>query len=296
MNGRITRPWPRAIAVLARLRGPVLLGLTVGGALAVVVSSLVSPDGLAGYDIHAYWVVDAADPYRIHVAPMPDAFLYSPPIAFLFDPLGALPFDVVRVAWAALQGVVLAILAGPLAALMGVIGPVRDDALTGNVALLMGACIALGITRWPAAWAFPILAKATPVVGLAWYVGRGDARGLAIAAGTTGAIAAVTFVVAPGLWLDWIGVLRDNEDVRTQFDLGPLPLRMGLAGVACWWAGRRGRAWVVPIAVAVSAGHVWMGSLAVGVAAIALWRRTARLPKTVPQSMRVTMTRWVEAA
>jgi len=266
-----------ATTALTRWRAPILLGLTVGGAIAATIASLTDGGRFAGYDVHAYWAVDSADPYRIHVAPAFDAFLYSPPLAFLFDPLGALPFEVVRALWAAAQGVVLAVLAGPLAALLAFTGPVHDDMLTGNVALLMGAAIALGIARWPAAWAFPILAKATPVVGLAWYVGRRDGHGLAVAVGVTGAIAGVTFVVAPGLWVEWVGVLRDNAHVRAQLDLGPLPLRMALAALACWWAGRTGRAWVVPVAVALSAGHVWVGSLSVAVAAVWLWRRSGDL-------------------
>lgn len=258
-------------------RGPMLLGLTVGGAMAAVFVSLANTGRFAGYDVHAYWAVDASDPYRIHVAPAFDAFLYSPPLAFLFDPLGALPFEAVRVLWAAMQGVVLAILAGPFAPLLAFTGPVHDDMLTGNIALLMGAAIALGIARWPAAWAFPILAKATPVVGLAWYVGRRDWHGLAVATAATGAIVVITGLLAPGLWLEWFGVLRDNTGVQAQLELGPLPVRMALAALACWWAGRTGRAWVVPVAVALSAGHVWVGSLSVAVAAVWLWRRSGDL-------------------
>ncbi len=46
----------------------------------------------------------------------------------------------------------------------------------------MAAAIALGF-RYPATWAFVLLAKVTPGIGLLWFLVRREWRNLAIALG-----------------------------------------------------------------------------------------------------------------
>ena len=107
-------------------------------------------------------------------------------------------------------------------------------------------------------------------------MGRTDSRALGIPAVTTLAIAAVSFVLAPGLWFEWFDVLTANREVTTDLYLGPLWLRAGLAAVVCWWAGRTDRAWLVPIAIALSLGHLWISGLSIALAAVSIFWLAAR--------------------
>lgn len=262
----------RGVTHLGLIRSLWLAAFTVGVVTVALVLRVILdfPSPFNGYDVYAYWIVDSAHPYSGLVAPAKGAFLYSPPFAYLFDPLGALPFDVLRTGWGIAQGAVLVAMTGPLAAVIVLTPPVRYELTTGNVSLFMAAAIVLA-RRYPAAWAFPILSKATPIVGLAWYAGRRDWRGLAIASGFTAAIVAASVLVDANLWAEWFEVLRRNAGVETEVSLGPLWLRLPLAVGACYLAGRRDWAWVVPIAVVLSLGHVWWATLCIALAAIPLW-------------------------
>lgn len=263
--------WARAARYwAARWYRPVWVGLTGIGAVYAFAQALFTENSFNGYDVYAYWAVDGAAPYAVHVAPAFGAFLYAPPLAWLFDPLGLLPFEVVRVGWLAMEVAILAVMTGPLTFLAAQTPPIITELRVGNVTLLMAGAIVLGLRRWPALWAFPILAKVTPVVGLAWFVGRKDWRGLGLAAAATALVVAVSGVIAPGLWVEWAGVLQANAGVVGEVDLGPPWLRLPLAVVVAWWAGRTNRAWLVPPAVAMSFGHLWLSAFAVLVAVVPL--------------------------
>ena len=67
----------------------------------------------------------------------------------------------------------------------------------------MAAAIALGF-RYPVAWSFILLTKVTPGIGLVWFAARREWRHLAIALGFTGALVAVSLVLEPQLWVDWL--------------------------------------------------------------------------------------------
>ena len=73
--------------------------------------------------------------------------------------------------------------------------------------MFIAAAIVIGF-RYPVAWAFPLLTKVAPGVGLLWFVMRKEWRNLGIAVASTVAIAAVSAVVAPQLWHDWYDLLR----------------------------------------------------------------------------------------
>src|SRR5437867_3643636 len=81
--------------------------------------------------------------------------------------------------------------------------------LVGNIHFMLGAAIVLGF-RWPTIWAFPLLTKVTPGVGLLWFAIRRDWRRLAIASGLTTAIGLASFALAPHLWFDWVARLRND--------------------------------------------------------------------------------------
>ena len=79
--------------------------------------------------------------------------------------------------------------------------------------------IVLGM-RWPAAWAFILLTKISPGVGLLWFAVRREWRNLAIALGVTSAIAAVSFVLAPNLWSDFLAASFLDDPVIGAYVTG----------------------------------------------------------------------------
>ena len=77
--------------------------------------------------------------------------------------------------------------------------PVALELYHGNVHLWIAAAIVLGF-RYPWTWAFVLLTKVTPGLGLVWFAARREWRSLAIALGVTAAIVAVSLVLDRQLW------------------------------------------------------------------------------------------------
>jgi hypothetical protein len=205
------------------------------------------------HDARAYWLLDLDSLYAKAQVGGKDAFLYSPAFAQAFLPLTWLPWIVFAGLWAALNLAALTWMAGPaIAGLLLVIpnSPVIDEVGTGNIHLLLGAAIALAF-RWPSAWALPLLTKVTPGAGILWLAGARRWRAFLVAAGTTLAIMALSFVIAPQLWSDWLGVLTGNVDRPIPSDIavipGPLWARTAAGAVVAvvgGWLGWRSLAFV----------------------------------------------------
>lgn len=265
------------------LLAPSRVGLAIGflGTLAVGLALRYRFPDLAGTDTFAYWIVDPADPYSSPTFPERGTFLYSPAMALIMAPLGALPWAVVAWLWLAAQAAVLSWSLGAMSVMVAMSIVVAPDLLYGNVAIFILAISAFG-SRWPALWALPILAKGTPVVGLVWFLARGEYRKLAIAVFTTVALVAVSLVYAPTAWLDWIGVLASAAAVPDA-SFAPLWVRWPLAAVLTAWAARTDRPWLVPIAVAVSFGHGWLSTYTVALGAVTV-ARPALLEVVAPGS------------
>ena len=150
--------------------------------------------------------------------------------------------------------------------------PVIASIALGNVEILIGAAIVAGF-RWPAAWAFVLLSKVSPGVGLVWFAVRREWRSLAIALGATAAIAAVSFVLAPGLWFQWADVLLKNRDTAVSLPVlpGPVWLRAAIGAVIVAWGARTNRKWTVPVGAAIAVPVGWFTFtviIAVGVTGI----------------------------
>ena len=92
----------------------------------------------------------------------------------------------------------------------------------GNVSLLLAVAIVVGF-RWPAAWALVLLTKLTPGIGLLWFAVRREWRSLAIALGATAAIVAVSFVILPDQWRDWVDVVIRNARQGRDVGVGAGP-------------------------------------------------------------------------
>src|SRR6478735_1913002 len=73
-------------------------GLLFAAFLSVIVAQVA---GTFGFDAFAYWNVNGAEPYQTGVGGL-GAFNYTPPIARLFDPFGALEWPTFLWIWLAL--------------------------------------------------------------------------------------------------------------------------------------------------------------------------------------------------
>lgn len=234
------------------------------------------------HDARAYWALELESLYARGQVGGEDAYLYSPAFAQVFVPLTWLPWTVFAGMWAALNLLALTWMAGPaIAALLLVIpgSPVIDEVGTGNIHLLIAAAVVIGF-RWPAAWAFNLLTKVTPGVGVLWFAGARRWRSLLIAIGATAAISAVSFALGPPLWFDWLDVLTGNVERSIPAEIaiipGPLWARTAVAGALALVGGWRGWRWSVPVAATLALPVPWSSGLSVLVAVIALVRQRLR--------------------
>jgi len=235
----------------------------------------------AGFDAHAYWTARLPDPYAESKVGAFDAFLYSPAFAQAFAPLTLLPWTAFLTVWSALNIAVYLALTGPFALPLAFLPPVFGELHLGNIHVLLAGMIVAGF-RWPGLWAFGVLTKVTPGVGLLWFLARREWRQLAFALGTTMGIVIVSFVVAPSLWFEWVALLAGSTSVVPPNWTLPIPLlpRVLAAAALVVWGARTDRRWVLPIAVTLSLPVVWGASFAILVALIPLLRGRAsiRLP------------------
>jgi hypothetical protein len=241
-----------------------------------------------GGDALVYWGVNLADPYAGSTVGGANAYLYSPAFAQAFAVLGSLPRGVFVVAWSAFLALVAWWLARPWPASLLVLAlPVSAEIFIGNIHLLLAAAIVLGF-RWPGTWAFVLLTKITPGIGLVWFAARGEVRALVIALGTTVLIAGGSFILAPTLWTDWVAVLRHDGGTQAS----GLLLRIGAAALIAVWGGRTDRRWTVPLAAMIALPVIWLDSFSMLLGCVAVSGsaelRAASRPQPVPTAIDAT--------
>jgi len=231
--------------------------------LAVFTASVGSP-----VDALCYWITNPANPYNRDYF----QFAYSPAAAQAMGPLFHLSFpDFVAVLRTAEVGSLL-VLAGPFAGLLIFTPPVATEVNAANINLILALVMVLGF-RWPALWSIPLLTKPTMGVGLLWFAVRREWRKLAIAIGTAGIIATVSFVYAPGIWFDWLSFLTS----RTPADGGwpfPYPIwaRLPFAIALVVWGARTNRRWTVVAAAVLALPRLYFLSPAMLVGVLPLVR------------------------
>ena len=241
----------------------VLVG--IGRALWFFFVQGIRPWEFAGVDARAYWQIDLANPYANSGVGDISTYLYSPAFAQIMAPFGALPFPVFFSLWTAVSVAILVWLVRPWPwAVPILILPIIYELCVGNVHFLIAAAIVLGF-RFPSTWALPILTKITPGVGVGWFLVRREWRALAIAAGTTAAIAGISFLLNPQAWEAWIAFLLDSPG-RSQL----LVVRLAVAAVMVAVGAMTGRRWLVPVAVWISLPVVWINSWVILLAIIRL--------------------------
>jgi len=243
--------------------GLVLAGLIVGAYILLIAAPT---KGVFGVDAIAYWRVDLADPYRYPWIPLL-FFPYSPAIAALFTPLAQLPWPVFAVIWWSLLVGALVWLGRRDVLILAAFPPVAISLSDGNIHLLLAVALVVGM-RYPAAWAFVLLTKVTPGIGLLWFVARREWRSLAVALGATAVVVAVTAVFLPSQWLGWLAMLRDSTGITPMWPALPVPLwlRLPVAAGIVWWGARRSALWTVPLAATLALPALWLGGLAMLVA------------------------------
>jgi Glycosyltransferase family 87 len=249
--------------------GLVLAGLFFAIYLFVVIAPIART---VGFDAFAYWSFPRADPYYLPEGHL-GSFVYSPVIARLFAPFAALTWQQFFVLWTAL-------LVGTAVWLGGWRGrgwhrygwlvvlafpPVAVELYHGNIELLIAAAIALGF-RYPVAWAFVLVSKVTPGVGLIWFLVRREWRSLAIAVGVTLAIVAASVALDSQLWRQWlereVSVTLQVAPDQPQIAI-PLWLRLPVAAALVAWGARTDRRWTVPVAAAIAMPVLWVTSFSV---------------------------------
>lgn len=260
--------------------GLILAGVVFALALARMAAT---GDPYIGYDAHAYWKAAALDhPYATTIAGGFNGagglyeYKYPPILAQLLAPAHLLPWPVFLGLWTLLLYGTVLWLAGRWALFALLFPPVLGELWLGNVNLLIGAAVVLGF-RSGAAWSMPLLTKLTPGIGMLWFAFRREWRPLVWALAATGAIVAVSFALAPGLWADWLVALG----TQTEAALSPLrqsapvnlPVRIAVAVVLLAWGARTDRRWVVPIAVSLTVPFAWWNVFSIAIAAIPLGRR-----------------------
>jgi hypothetical protein len=202
-----------------------------------------------------------------------EAYVYSPAFAQLVYPLTLLPWEAFAALWTGLAIGILFWMRVPwMLAFPGVV----DDILRGNIHVFLAGAVVLAVWRQPigaGSWAFPLLTKVTPGIGMAWHAVRGEWQAVVIGLGLTAAIVGASVLVAPDLWAEWIGLLGANVGSYPRIQVIPLPwlIRLPVALVLVVVAARWDRAWLLPIGVMLALPNVWTSSLALLAGSAALW-------------------------
>jgi hypothetical protein len=247
-------------------------GLVLLGIIAAVVYwwFLTSTGGLP-VDVRAYWVADPSHLYSGATAGQTtNAYLYTPAFEFIVGWWRWLPFEVFVAIWRAILLALLVWMAGPFTIVVLFTEPVAAEVNAGNIQIMLAAAIVIGF-RYSASWAFVLLTKVTPGIGLIWFAMRRRWRDLGIALGVTAAIAAVSFLLHPDLWRDYLAFLSGGLTGGASAGVAPyyLPFSVRLIPALAFivWGGWKGYRWpvVVGSTLALPVYYIISTSMLVGV-------------------------------
>jgi hypothetical protein len=149
-------------------------GLWFTAALFALYAVGIILDSGVGLDAHAYWSAWRLGHALYTAAPeQRDAYLYSPAFAQVIWPLTLLPWPAFFMLWATLATSVYAWLLAPLGRAWAIplVIICLPEVVFGNVWSFFALALVVGF-RFSAAWAFPILLKLTPGIGLLWFAVR----------------------------------------------------------------------------------------------------------------------------
>jgi Glycosyltransferase family 87 len=223
--------------------GLVLLGIIV----AALYWLLLTQTGGQPVDAHAYWAANPNDLYAAaRAGQTDDRFLYSPAFAQALAWAPALPFDVFVAIWRAVLLMALVYLAGPFTLFVLFTEPVASEINAGNVQILLALAVVAGF-RNPAAWAFVLLTKITPGVGLLWFALRREWRHVGVALGVTAFIGALSLLLNVRAWADFIELLSGGPSPPVAPYYLPFLPRLIAAVVFIAVGAWRGSRWPVVV-------------------------------------------------
>jgi hypothetical protein len=239
----------------------------------LVVVALAQPVGSqlrTGQEAFCYWFASLQAPYALSDWTKPIAYVYSPAFLQAISPLTELPWIWFFGVWTALLLFAVRFLTGPRLFAVGVL-LATVELVGGNISLFLAVAMVVGF-RWPAAWAFVLLTKVTPGIGLLWFAARREWRSLGIALGTTAVVVAVSAILMPGAWLEWFGLLVRSAGRDGTWAAVPIPflVRLPAAVLIVVWGARTNRRWAVPVAGMVALPALWYGGLTMLLAVVAL--------------------------
>jgi hypothetical protein len=254
----------------------------VAGAVFVVFRLLnIYPWNVPVLDFHAYWASHDFIDYPDYSPFLIGAYLYSPAFAQLIGPLTALPFSIFAGVWTAILVAAFVWLTGRWALALLLSVAVGLEIYLGQVDILIAAAIVIGF-RYPAAWAFPLLTKVAPGVGLLWFAFRREWRSLLIALTATIGIAAISAISNPSLWKGWIDLLlrsaSDHQTVSGAYLSVPIWIRMPAAIALLWWGARTDRYWTVPVGAFLAMPILWINVFTMLLGAVPLLQSAGRTP------------------
>jgi hypothetical protein len=240
--------------------------LSIAGVLLLIITFRT---GGPGFDFYAYWAVDPADPYTVIEGF--GAFHYTPPLVWFALPLRIVSWPLAYWIYFGILMAVLVWLARDWALAWLAFPPVASELYHGNIHLLIAAALVLSL-RYPVAYWFIALSKVSPGVTAIWYLARREWRNFALAVGGAAIIAAIAFILAPDLWLEWLKHLSSYTTQAQNLIAIPLAVRLPIAALLVLVAARTNRPWILAPAVVLSLPLLWVHGLAVLVAITPLVR------------------------
>jgi hypothetical protein len=263
------------------------LGLVILAAIGAVFLAVIAATSWRDFnDEHAYWLAASRlaageSLYDATAAPnTPFAYWYPPPLAQILAPLiGILSADAFSIAWTALLLVCLWWLAGRdvlVALALIAFLPVAVELRVRNVHLLLAVLLVLALRRSWLFWIPAAAIKVAPALGVLYLAAARRLREAALVALAGAAVLAVSLVLSPGAWSDFIAVVgpRANTDGGSLMPI-PFAIRFlagaALAALGGWAGGRRGEALLV-IGITLANPTLWATALSLLVALLPLWR------------------------
>ena len=279
----LASPPPRAsgAAILGRFNRTEVAGVLVAIVAWVGIVVMAEPIGRlwgTGQDAYCYYQATLADPYAKSDWTQPVAYVYSPAYLQLVTPLTWLPWQLFMAVWTLVLLAAIRFLTGPRWFGFGVIFGLMELA-GGNISILIAVAMVVGF-RWPAAWAFVLLTKVTPGVGLLWFAVRREWNALATALVATALVFAGSALLMPAAWAEWLNVLSSVSGRGGTWAAVPIPFfaRLPIAVVVVVWGARTDRRWTVPVAGMIALPALWYGGFSMLLATLALsrpeWRDT----------------------
>jgi hypothetical protein len=249
-------------------------GLVLGGALILAaVAVLVGHDGGLAYDTRAYWqaarhVLDGTALYTPASVSDLGAYKYPPIFAQMFVPAAPLPELVVAWMWRASGILCLRYLVGSWKAAIVACAfiPVLTELSLGNVTLQIGAVLLAALRDKRGAYLLPWVAalKFGPIllVPFLWLRMPETRRPLVIGTAAFLTACAVSYLVAPGLWSDYVAtfgwestsLMSGSGVIAVVPSSGSLDfaIRFGAAGLVALAAVYMRRDWLAYAAASIT--------------------------------------------